>query len=149
MMKSKKIHQDVYASIVIYLVLLFLFVVALKLPENSAIFPNMLIAAITILNTIVLFNGIKKTKSMREENSTAEDSIKFEAMKKPLIVFLLSVIYIILFAFTNYFIATGIFMVALMRFYKIASWKKIILIILVYNIIIYFGFSKLLNVPLV
>jgi hypothetical protein len=148
-MKLKPIHQDVYISLLLYIVSIFFLIASSKLPKDSAIFPNLLIIAFAILNTSVLYKGIKKTKTMRNEDPNAVNSIKWDVLKKPLIVFVLTVIYVILFKFTNYFIATTIFMIALMKFYRIKSWKNIILITIVFNIITYVGFVKTLNVPLI
>lgn len=148
-MKSKTINQDVYTSIVIYVVLIIIFTVATKLPDASSIFPKMLIIILAILNTAVLYKGIKKTQLMREDNSNVVNLINIESIKVPIIVFVLAVIYIILFRYTNYFIATTTFMIVLMRFYKIKSWKNIIIITLIFNVIVYIGFVKMLNVPLI
>lgn len=143
LMKSKKIHQDVYISIAIYVALLFLLTVSIKLPEDSAIFPNMLIGILAILNTSVLIKGIKKSK-----DSSIQNSIRWEVIRLPLLVFLMVAIYSALFKLTNYFIATSAFMIGLFIFFKVRSWKIIILVTMIFNALIYLGFSKLLNVPL-
>lgn len=147
-MKSKVIHQDVYISIVLYIVLALLLTVSMKLPKDSSIFPNMLIIGLTILNTSVLLKGINKTKSMRSEG-TVVNPIRWEIIKVPLIVFTFIVGYILLFRLTNFYIATSIFMIVLMKFYKVQSWKTVILVTLVFNVFIYLGFSIGLNVPLI
>lgn len=146
-MKSKAIHQDVYISIVLYIVLAFFLTVSMKLPKDSAYFPNMLIIGLAILNTSVLLKGIKRTKAMRKDGSA--NPIRWEVIKKPVAVFGFTVIYIALFAFTNFYIATAIYMIGLMKFYKVQSWKTIILVSVIFNVFIYLGFSIGLNVPLI
>lgn len=148
-MKTKNIHQDVYISVVIYTVLIFLYTVALKLPKDSAIFPKMLIFLFAILNTAIFITAIKKTKLMMSASNGEINTINWKTIKTPLIVFLISFLYIVILKFTNYFIATFIFMIVLMKFYKIKSWKTILLTTIIFNVIIYFGFVKMLNVPLV
>jgi hypothetical protein len=147
-MKTKRIHQDVYISVLLYIVSIFFLVISLRLPKNSAIFPVLLIVAFAILNTSLLINGIKKTKVIWNEEPNFVNSINWKVIKKPLIVFVIVVLYSILFRFTNFFIATTIFMIALMKFYKVKSWVNIILITISLNIIIYVGFVKMLNVLL-
>lgn len=148
-MKSKNIHQDVYISIVIYTALIFMYTVAAKLPKDSSIFPKMLIVFLAVLNTAVFIKAVKKTKLMMGENNNEVNTITWKTIKTPLTVFLISVIYVIIIKFSNYFIATAIFMIVLMKFYKLKSWKTILLTTIIYNIIIYIGFVKMLNVPLI
>lgn len=147
-MKSKLFHQDVYISIAIYVAIALLLTVSVKLLGHSSVFPTMLLIAIGILNTSVLAKGIHKTKSMNADNSKITNPIRWEIIRIPLIVFIFLVIYVILFTITNFFIATTIFMIALMKFYKIKSWKTILLVTLIFNIFVYIGFYKMLNVPL-
>lgn len=148
-MKSKLWHQDVYISIVVYVSILLLLNLSMKLPGDSSIFPTMLLLAMGILNTSVLTKGISKTKLMNMENSKIINPIRLEIIKVPLIVFIFAVMYVLIFTFTNFFVATTIFMIALMKFYKIKSWKTILLVTLVLNIFLYVGFYKMLNVPLI
>ena len=93
-MKIKPMHQDVYISVVLYLVSIFFLIQSLKLPSDSAMFPILAIVAFAILNTIVLFDGIKKTKAMWNEAGSI-NTINCNIIKKPLVV-LLTVIYAIL-----------------------------------------------------
>ena len=148
-MKNKNIHQDIYISVVIYTSLIFMYTVAAKLPKDSSIFPKMLIVLFVVLNTAVFIKAIKKTKLMISEKSKEVNTINWKTIKTPLAVFLISVFYVIILKFSNYFIATVIFMIVLMKFYKFKSWKTILLTTIIYNIIIYIGFVKMLNVPLI
>ncbi|MEL7649999.1 MAG: tripartite tricarboxylate transporter TctB family protein [Sedimentibacter sp.] len=148
-MKNKNIHQDVYISIVIYSALIFMYTVAAKLPKDSSIFPKMLIVLFAVLNTAVFIKAVKKTRIMMSENNKEVNTITWKTIKTPLTVFLISVIYVIILKISNYFIATAIFMIVLMKFYKLKSWKTILLTTIIYNIIIYVGFVKMLNVPLI
>lgn len=147
-MKSKVIHQDVYISSVLYVVLAFFLSVSMKLPKDSSYFPIMLIAGLAIFNTSVLIKGISRTKEMRNEES-AKNAISWDSIKIPLLVFVIIAVYIVLFSLTNFYVATSIFMVALMKFYRVQSWKTIILVTLIFNIFIYVGFTIGLNVPLI
>jgi len=146
---SKSIHQDVYISAALFLILAILFAVTLELPESSSIFPYMLIGGIGILNMFVMLKAITKTKAMRASKSPATNPINWETIKVPMLIFVMTVAYIILFRFTNFFIATTFFLIALMKFYKVNSWKVILLTTVIFDILMYVGFVKLLNVPLI
>ncbi len=148
-MNSKSIHQDVYISAALFLILAILFAVTLELPESSSIFPYMLIGGIGILNMFVMLKAITKTKAMRASKSPATNPINWETIKVPMLIFVMTVAYIILFRFTNFFIATTFFLIALMKFYKVNSWKVILLTTVIFDILMYVGFVKLLNVPLI
>jgi hypothetical protein len=148
-LSSKSIHQDVYISAALFLILALLFTITLKLPESSSIFPFMLIGGIGILNVFVMLKAISKTKAMRASESKVMNPINWEAIKIPLLIFLMTVVYIILFRFTNFFVATTIFLITLMKFYKVTSWKVILLTTVIFDIVIYVGFVRFLNVPLI
>lgn len=147
-MKSKSLHQDVYISIALYVAFLFFLSISLKLPGESRIFPSIILVALLILNTFVLIKGIKQTMEMRSDYSVVKNSISWEVIKVPLLIFLMVVAYGALFRLTNYFISTSIFMIGLLKFYKVKSWKAIILITIGFNVVVYFGFSQFLKVPL-
>jgi len=146
---SKSIHQDVYISAALFIILAILFAVTLELPESSSIFPYMLIGGIGILNMFVMLKAITKTKGMRASKSPVTNPINWETIKVPMLIFVMTVVYIILFRFTNFFIATTFFLIALMKFYKVNSWKVILLTTVIFDILMYVGFVKLLNVPLI
>lgn len=147
-MKSKVVNQDVYISIVLYAVIAFFFTVSSKLQGDSAIFPKMILTVFTILNTVVLCNGIKKTKLMRDGDTSITNSINFATIKVPLIIYSILVGYVIIFKLTNYFIATTIMLLAVMLYYRVRSWKVIASVIIVYNLFIYLLFVLQLKVPL-
>jgi hypothetical protein len=58
-------------------------------------------------------------------------------------------LYALVFSLTNYFVATSLFMIGLMKFYKVKSWKTILLLVVIFNAAIYVGFVMGLKVPLI
>lgn len=148
-MNSKSIHQDVYISAALFMILALLFTITLTLPESSSIFPFMLIGGIGILNVFVMLKAISKTKAMRSSESNVINPINWESIKIPLLIFLMTVVYIVLFRFTNFFVSSSIFLITLMKFYKVTSWKVILLTTVIFDIVIYVGFVRFLNVPLI
>jgi len=86
---------------------------------------------------------------MRSSESNVTNPINWESIKIPLLIFLMTVVYIVLFRFTNFFVSSTIFLITLMKFYKVTSWKVILLTTVVFDIVIYVGFVRFLNVPLI
>jgi len=147
--KTKNLHQDIYISGAIFLVLGFLFVASIKIPGDSAIFPRLVLAGMAILNLFVLLRALKLTKESKELGKDIGNDLTFEIMKWPLIVILATVMYAVLFKFTNFFIASTVFLIVIMKLYKIKSWKTILLVTVIFNVLVYLGFVLALNVPLV
>ena len=148
-MNTKNIHQDVFISFAVYLALGFLFFVSLSIKGDSGLFPRLVIGGLVVLNSILMFRALKKTKIAREEDDVIENTISVETIKWPLIVLVVSIVYVVLFNFTNFFVSSSLFLIGLMKLYKIESWKTIILVTLAFNIFIYLGFVIALNVPLI
>ncbi|MBP1920876.1 tripartite tricarboxylate transporter TctB family protein [Youngiibacter multivorans] len=148
-MNTKSIHQDVYISAALFMILALLFTITLKLPDSSSIFPFMLIGGIGILNVFVMLKALSKTKAMRTSESNITNPINWETIKIPMLIFIMTVGYIVIFQFTNFFVSSSIFLITLMKFYKVKSWKVIILTTIIFNVIIYVGFVRFLNVPLI
>ena len=74
--------------------------------------------------------------------------LTFETAKMPLVVFLATVVYVVVFAFTNYFIATSIMLVAFMLVEKVKV-KWVALVTVVYLAFIYYLFVVQLSVRLI
>lgn len=148
-MKTKSLHQDIYISIAVYILVGIFLTMSTKLVEASAVFPRMILIGLAILNTVVMSKGIKQTKEMRATGSETKNSIRWEVIQAPMIVFLITVGYVALFSFTNFFISTSVFIIALMKYYKVKSWKSILLLVVIFNAAIYIGFVMGLKVPLI
>ncbi len=148
-MKKKSLHQDVYISIAVYVVVGLLLFKSIGMNEQSAIFPRMILIGLALLNTAVLMRGIKNTKALNESDKGVVNHIRWEVIKAPLGVFVITALYAFIFTLTNYFIATSLFMIGLMKFYKVKSWKTIILLVVIFNAAIYVGFVMGLKVPLI
>lgn len=148
-MKKKSLHQDVYISVAVYIIVGALLLISVGMNESSAIFPRMILIGLALLNTAVFVRGIKNTNILNKSEEGIINPIRSEVIKAPLIVFGITALYALLFSITNFFIATSIFMIGLMKFYKVKSWKTIILLVLIFNAAIYVGFVMGLKVPLI
>lgn len=148
-LNTKNVHQDVFISILVYLALGFLFIVSLRIKGDSGLFPRLVMGGLAFLNTILLFRGIKKTKDAKDNGYDIENTITLQDIKWPLIVLAVTVVYVVIFNYTNFFVASTIFLIGLMKMYKMKSWKTILLVTLAFNVFIYLGFVLALKVPLI
>ncbi len=142
-----KLHQDIYISGVILLLIAGVFYLSLGFSGDSAVFPRMLAGGMTVLNLFILAGGIKKTREMNPELDK-EAMVRFADVKMPLVVFGFIVIYAVLFNYLGYFIATPLFMLGLMCFYRFRKWKAIILLICFFHLFIWVLFVWQLKVQL-
>ena len=73
---------------------------------------------------------------------------KRQVLKIPVITWCIVALYVALFAFIGYIPATAIILIILMRFMKQTSWPIIITIDVVYLLLMYFVFARMLNVSI-
>ena len=99
---------------------------------------------LTVLSILIIYHGLRKSKLPVEEQGPK--ALTVDALKIPLITWGFVVLYYILFRGIGYFAATGIMIIALMRFMKRTSWPVIIAIDAVYLLVMYFVFVRMLNV---
>lgn len=64
-------------------------------------------------------------------------------------VFLLGLLYLLLINYLNYLIATFFFIILLLVFLGVRNWKTSVLFNIIYLIIVYFIFVRILGVPLI
>ena len=141
-----KANRDIYIGIGFLLFCAFFFILSMDLPPGAATFPILLLAILSLLACLIFWDGYKKTRSVSEDNNE-EKAFCFSDLKMPFVTFIIISGYFALFALTGYFIATIIFMIVLMRYFKEKSWRKILMISAGFILIIYAMFVKQLNVP--
>jgi len=138
-----KVHQDLFIGIGIIIFCAAFFIKTINLPSEAALFPIMTLGMLAILALWIVWDGIRKSKSKTDINN----SLSLAKLKVPFITFLFISGYVALFALTGYFIATLVFMILLMRYFRMKSWRQILLISTGFIFIIYIMFVKQLNVP--
>jgi len=143
---KKQLHQDVYIGFVCLALSLMIFVLNNNLPSDAAIMPRLLGGMMMVLSLIIIGHGLQKSKLPIE--SQGAKALSVDAMKIPLITWGMVVLYYILFAAIGYILSTGIMIVVLMRFMKSTSWFVVITIDIIYLLLVYFVFARMLNVPI-
>lgn len=141
---KKQVHQDVFIGFVCLALCLLIYVLNQGLPSDAAMMPKLLDAMLLILTILILYQGIQKSKLPADQQG--KKGLTWDGVKIPLITWGLVALYVILFYLAGYFVATGIMLIVLMRFMKRTSWPVIITIDVVYLLVMYFVFARMLSV---
>lgn len=145
-MNKKHIHQDVYIGFVGLLLCALIWAVNAGLPSNAGMMPRLLDGILAFLSAIILIQGLRKSKLPEEEQG--KKAFTVDAIKIPVITWLLVVAYVALFKFTGYFVSTGVMLIVFMRFMKQTNWKVIIAITVIYLLLVYGVFVRMLGVSI-
>lgn len=148
-MLSPKAKQDLLISAVIYAVAAALFAVTFTMLPDSALFPRMILSLIAFINTINVVMVVRKDAVLRSRGTAEPLMLDWKTAKMPLVMFLGTVIYVVLFAVTNYFLATAVMLVVFMLIEKVRPKWMIAAITVVYLAFIYYLFVVQLSVRLI
>lgn len=146
---SPKAKQDLVISIVIYVVVGALFAVTGSMLPDSAMFPRMILILIAFINTLNVVSIVRRDRELLAKGEREPSMLPFQTAKMPLVVFLGTAAYIVLFAFTNYFISTAVMLIAFMLIEKIKPRWMTLVITAVYLGFIYYLFVVQLSVRLI
>lgn len=127
MNKKRTIHQDVYISIILMVLGAYLFYLTTKMIPDAALFPRMALSVFMILMVWVLIDGIRK--SIIATNTEEKKDIrllKWEQNKMPFALFGITVLYAIVMDLFGFFIATALFIPAVMLFFRSRNIKLIV-----------------------
>ena len=145
---SAKAKQDLIVSLVIYIGAGILLAMTGSMLPDTALFPRMLLILMLFLNTLNVVMLVRKDRELKGKDVSEPSMLTFETAKMPLVVFLATVVYVVVFAFTNYFIATSIMLVAFMLV-ETVKVKWVALVTVVYLAFIYYLFVVQLSVRLI
>lgn len=146
---SPKAKQDIGISIVIYVIVGALLAMTGSMLSDSALFPRMILILMLFLNTLNVIMVIRKDRDLRAKDIVEPIMLPFQTAKMPLVVFAATVAYVVLFAVTNYFIATAIMLIAFMLVEKVKPKWMILAITAGYLFFIYYLFVVQLSVRLI
>lgn len=142
-MNKKQIHQDVFIGFFCVALCLLIFALNMNLPSDAAMMPRLLDGMLAVLSVLIIYQGLIKSKAPAEEQKKL---FTWDGLKISLVTWGLVALYVVLFMLVGYFVATAVIIPVLMRFMKQTSWKLIIAIDVVYLLLIYFVFVRMLGV---
>lgn len=138
-----KINSDVILGVLLIVVSVAIFATASGYPAGAALYLKGLSVLIALLSASVVWTGFKKG-----QEPDRKDTVTFALVKKPVIVYLMMVVYIAGFRFLGFFVATPIFIFSLLLYLKGGTWKRCLLVAAVFTLLCYVGFVILMKVPL-
>ncbi len=71
LLKSKK-YTDVYIDVILIIIAVIIIVMSNPLPSESAVFPRIVAEIKIFLSLILTFNGLKSSKSVKDESENSE-----------------------------------------------------------------------------
>ena len=121
---------------------------AMGRPNEPKIFPLMLGILLVILGLVLIYQEIKEVKSI--ETSDSKHKINFGTSEKQIALTILNgVIYSLLFNPIGYVISTILFLMAeLLIFSGFKTWKKSLLVAVIFSVTAYLIFDVLLGIYL-
>lgn len=141
-----KVHQDVWVGCFILLFCGTFFSFSLGKPGNAMLFPIILLSILSLMAVPIIWGGLRKTRAATAD-APIDNAIQWGKLKTPFVAYLFIAGYVFLFWLAGYFVATLIFLPALMWRFRLRNVAQIGLVTAGYAIIIYALFVKQLNVP--
>lgn len=149
MKKKASIVREVWIGLALVLFSVYFLFQCNNLNEKAAQYPLIIISILLILSAALLIQGLYytfKPESYYKRYGKDSKSIEWGVVTHPLIVFGVTVIYLVLFHFTNFFIATAVFVPLLMLVFGERKVLPILLTTVGLEAFVYLMFVKLLNV---
>lgn len=149
MKKKVSIVREVWIGLALVLFSVYFLFQCNGLNEKAAQYPRIIISVLLILSAALLIQGLYytfKPESYYKRYGKDNKSIEWGVVTHPLIVFGVTVIYLVLFYFTNFFIATAVFVPLLMLAFGERKVLPILLTTVGLEAFVYLMFVKLLNV---
>ncbi len=141
---NKTIHQDVFIGIACFALCIAIFFWNSGLGGGAGTMPLILDAFLAVLSAAIFIGGLMKSKLPAEKQG--KKAFTVDALKIPFIFWLFVAAYVVLFRVVGYFISTAVMMILMMLFMKRRDWKVMILIDVIYLVLVYFVFVRMLNV---
>jgi len=138
----KKIHSDIYISVVMLIFSMSLLSMAFGMPDGPSRFPKIILFFLMIFSVYIFFTGIKKTRTQSDPGK------KFLNFKYPITTFLIILIYILLIDFLGFFSSTTIFVAAFMFYYNVRKYHVVFMCLVGVNFFVYSLFVWQLNIQL-
>ncbi len=151
----RAVHQDVFIGIVMVIISVLLYAKSSTMPEGAAQFPTIILTLFSIFGLVITIGGVGKTRAANSKQAeepkiadSREEVLSFSKIKMPFVSILIVAAYVILLSVLGFFVATSIFIIGFMMFYRVRSWKKIFLTVFCIDLFVYLLFIIQLNVPL-
>ena len=119
------------------------------LPRETTVFPYFLMVMMPIVAVMILIGEYRKTRGIDPKDTGKRQSLtEFAvALRNPAILYGVSVLYLILFIYTNFLISTTVYLIGTMLIFK-EPWLKSAIIGVGLAVSLYVVFGVIFKVPL-
>ncbi len=139
--------SDISVVVVIYVITLAFFISTLAFPSEAQIYPMIVMAILTLLNTLYLINCVMKYKKEKKIINDYPAIFASFQYKQFFVVLGLCILYIILMSVLGFYSASFLYMLGTMLFLKVPK-KPLIITLVCFMAMVYATFTLFLNVPL-
>lgn len=149
MKKRCAIVREVWLGLGLVLFSAFFLQQCSTLNQNAAQYPRIILTVLLVLSAALLIQGIYYTfnpERYDKRYGQNNKSIRWSVVTHPLFVFGATVIYLILFNFINFFVATAIFIPLIMWIFGERKILRMLLTVVGLELFVYLLFVQLLNV---
>ena len=120
-----------------------------NLNQKAAQYPRIILTILLIFSAALLVQGIWysfRPEAYQEKYGKSKQDVNWNVISNPLIVFAATAVYLALFHFTNFFIATAVFVPLIMLIFRERRVLPILLTTVGLELFVYLMFVKLLHV---
>lgn len=120
-----------------------------NLNQKAAQYPRIILTILLIFSAALLIQGVWysfRPEAYHEKYGKNKQEINWAVVSNPLIVFAATAVYLALFHFTNFFIATAVFVPLIMLIFRERRVLPILLTTVGLELFVYLMFVKLLHV---
>ena len=149
MKKRCAIVREVWLGLGLVLFSAFFLQQCSTLNQNPAQYPRIILTVLLVLSAALLIQGLYYTfnpERYDKRYGQSNKSIRWSVVTHPLFVFGATVIYLILFDFINFFVATAIFIPLIMWIFGERKILRMLLTVVGLELFVYLLFVQLLNV---
>jgi hypothetical protein len=141
--------KEAFVPLVVCIYWLVYYLTTKGLPKESTIFPYFLMVIMPFMAIMILIKEYRERRGVNPDPTKKRRSFEEIALsyKNPAILYLLSILYLILFIFTNYLISTAIYLIGAMIIFK-EPWHRSIVIGVGLAISLYVVFGVIFKVPI-
>ena len=141
--------KEAFVPLVVCVYWLVYFLTTRGLPRETTVFPYFLMVMMPIVAVMILIGEYRKTRGTDPKDTGKRQSLTEFAvtLRNPAILYVLSVLYLILFIYTNFLISTTVYLAATMLIFK-EPWLKSAIIGVGLAVSLYVVFGVIFKVPL-
>lgn len=149
MKKKCSVVREVWLGLGLVLFSLFFLQQCGNLNQNAAQYPKIILTVLLVLSAALLLQGIFYTfnpERYDKRYGKSNKSIQWSVVTHPLFVFGATAIYLVLFHFINFFVATAVFIPLIMWIFGNRKVLHMLLTVIGLELFVYLVFVQLLNV---